>query len=204
LARGFTDRERDSIRRDLIRKGREFFGNYGLKKTGIEDLTKAVGIAQGSFYSFFDSKDELYLEVVDREEDLIREEFFKNYLGKGKLTREKFKDSFKKAIDIVNSNPIIKRVYVKDEFELLVRNMSPERIKEDRVKVLKNLLPLIEKWQREGTMIKKPPEVIAQVIIESFPTIHKQDADEDIFEGTMELYLDILAKGLIVEENDKL
>ena len=52
MARGFTEREKEIIRNDLINTGRELFGTYGLKKTSIEDLTKAVGIAQGSFYTF--------------------------------------------------------------------------------------------------------------------------------------------------------
>ena len=75
MARGFTERERDIIRNDLIETGRELFGTYGLKKTSIEDLTTGVGIAQGSFYTFFKSKEELYLEVIDREGELIKQNF---------------------------------------------------------------------------------------------------------------------------------
>ena len=32
MARGFTDREKEIIRKDLIDKGRELFGLYGLRK----------------------------------------------------------------------------------------------------------------------------------------------------------------------------
>lgn len=75
MARGFTDRERTAIRNDLIDAGRELFGKYGLKKTSIEDLTKTVGIAQGSFYTFFKSKEKLYLEVIEREGEFVKQKF---------------------------------------------------------------------------------------------------------------------------------
>ena len=32
MARGFTDREREIIRNDLVATGRELFGTFGLKK----------------------------------------------------------------------------------------------------------------------------------------------------------------------------
>lgn len=32
MARGFTDREKEIIRNNLIETGRELFGKYGLKK----------------------------------------------------------------------------------------------------------------------------------------------------------------------------
>ena len=44
MARGFTEREKEIIRNDLINTGRELFGTFGLKKTSIEDLTKVVGL----------------------------------------------------------------------------------------------------------------------------------------------------------------
>jgi NADH:ubiquinone oxidoreductase subunit E len=51
--REFTEKERNRIRNQLIERGRECFSKFGIKKTSIEELTKAAGIAKGSFYSFF-------------------------------------------------------------------------------------------------------------------------------------------------------
>jgi len=96
MARGFTDREREIIRNDLVATGRELFGTFGLKKTSIEDLTKAVGIAQGSFYTFFNSKEELYLEVMDREGEAIKQKLLKEENIKD-LTRERLKVFLRKC-----------------------------------------------------------------------------------------------------------
>lgn len=64
---GFSEVERDRIRHDLLEAGREYFARFGLEKTTVSELADEAGIATGSFYSFFDSKERLYLAVLEAE-----------------------------------------------------------------------------------------------------------------------------------------
>ena len=68
MSRSFSDQEKNMIRTVLLEKGRELFARHGLKKTAVGELTAAAGIAQGSFYVFFNSKEELYFEILEMEE----------------------------------------------------------------------------------------------------------------------------------------
>ncbi len=201
MARGFTDREKEIIRSELINAGRKLFGTYGLKKTSIEDLTKAVGIAQGSFYTFFDSKEDLYLEVMDSEGEVIKEKFLKQEKSFERLTRKNFKAFFKKVLNVVNTNPIIKQMFLEEEVDLLVRKIPPEKMKEYNKRFARDFLPLIEKWQRDGAVINNyRPEVIVAVLQSMYyPILHKKDFEDGIFEEMIELLADIVAKGLVVE-----
>lgn len=200
MARGFTDREKDIIRKDLINKGRELFGLYGLRKTSIEDLTKAVGIAQGSFYTFFNSKEELYLEVINQEGEIIKEKFFSEDSTE-KLTRKRFKNFFKKILQIVHINPIIKQIFLEEEIDFLIRKIPPEKMKEYHKRFFNQILILIKKWQKEGAIINHKPEVIAAVLQTMFHLIlHKNDYEEEDFEDITELLIDIMATGLVVEK----
>ena len=52
-------------RRLLLRTGREFFGRYGYRDVSIADITRAAGIATGSFYAHFPGKGEFYDAVLD-------------------------------------------------------------------------------------------------------------------------------------------
>lgn len=200
MARGFTDREREIIRNDLIETGRELFGTFGLKKTSIEDLTKAVGIAQGSFYTFFNSKEELYLEVMDREGEAIKQKLLKEEHIK-ELTRERFKSFFKKVFEIVNSNPIIRQMFFEEEVDILIRKIPPEKMKEYHKKLMRDLLPIIKRWQEEGAIIRnyKPEVIVALFQVLYHPLLHKKDFDEDVFDEMLELLADIVVKGLVVE-----
>lgn len=200
MARGFTDREREIIRNDLVATGRELFGTFGLKKTSIEDLTKAVGIAQGSFYTFFNSKEELYLEVMDREGEAIKQKLLKEEHIK-ELTRERFKSFFKKVFEIVNSNPIIRQMFFEEEVDILIRKIPPEKMKEYHKKLMRDLLPIIKRWQEEGAIIRnyKPEVIVALFQVLYHPLLHKKDFDEDVFDEMLELLADIVVKGLVVE-----
>jgi len=200
MARGFTAREREIIRNNLIKAGRELFGTFGLKKTSIEDLTKAVGIAQGSFYTFFDSKEELYLEVMNREGEVIKEKLLKEDNIKD-MTREKFKRFFKKVFELVSSNPIIRQMFFEEEVDVLIRKIPPERMKEYNKRLMRDLLPIIKRWQAEGSIINnyRPEVIVALFQVLYHPILHKKDFDENIFDEMLKLLVDIVAKGLVVE-----
>ena len=61
----FTERQNESIRLDLIREARRCGVTIGMRKTSVEQLTKAAGISKGSFYKFFDSKELLFFAVLE-------------------------------------------------------------------------------------------------------------------------------------------
>lgn len=61
----FTEEQRKDIRNRLIQKGYEFSRSYGIKKMKIEDLAKSCGIAKGTFYHFFASKEAFVKELID-------------------------------------------------------------------------------------------------------------------------------------------
>jgi len=63
MPRAFTEVEKETIREKLMETGRACFLRYGLKKTTIEDLTGPAGIAKASFYLFFQTKEQLFVEV---------------------------------------------------------------------------------------------------------------------------------------------
>ncbi len=61
----FTDEQKEQIRKDLIREARRCGITIGILKTSVEQLTEAVGIAKGSFYKVFPSKDLLFFAVLE-------------------------------------------------------------------------------------------------------------------------------------------
>ncbi|WP_128477558.1 TetR/AcrR family transcriptional regulator [Halorussus pelagicus] len=65
--RGFDADERGRIRDSLRETGRDLFARRGLDGTTIADLTDPAGVANGTFYRFYDSKAELYDEILREE-----------------------------------------------------------------------------------------------------------------------------------------
>lgn len=64
MARSFTEREKENIKRSLQEVCKQSWTQYGYKKTSVDDLCKQVGISKGAFYLFFESKEALFCEVL--------------------------------------------------------------------------------------------------------------------------------------------
>ena len=61
----FTDYETEQLRKALLKETRHCAVTLGMKKTSVDQLTKAVGIAKGSFYKFYESKEMLFFAVLE-------------------------------------------------------------------------------------------------------------------------------------------
>ena len=61
----FTDYETEQLRKALIKETRRCAFTLGMRKTSVEQLTQAVGIAKGSFYRFYESKEMLFFAVLE-------------------------------------------------------------------------------------------------------------------------------------------
>lgn len=64
MAKAFSDEEKEQIRIRMMETALDLFHDKGVKSLSIQELTRRVGIAQGSFYNFWKDKDALVLDVM--------------------------------------------------------------------------------------------------------------------------------------------
>ena len=72
MPRAFNDREERQIRARLRKDGRKLFAARGVLKTSIEEIARSAGIAKGSFYKFYGSKELLFFELLEETQNEIR------------------------------------------------------------------------------------------------------------------------------------
>jgi len=60
----FSETEKEIIRERLFTQGERLFTALGIRKVSIDELAQAAGIAKGSFYSFYSSKEHLFIEII--------------------------------------------------------------------------------------------------------------------------------------------
>ncbi|UFJ39520.1 TetR/AcrR family transcriptional regulator [Brevibacillus humidisoli] len=204
MARGFNEREKEIIRTKLIQQGREFFGSRGVKKTSVADLTQAVGIAQGSFYLFFSSKEELFFEIMEREEQKMKEQLLQEVLVEPTISKSFFKRFLLTAMQMVHNNPIIRQIYLEDQYEAILRKLPLERMEAHIQNDTDVLRPLIEAWQQRGMMIRQDSAVIGGVIRSFFTlALHKREIGEEVYEQTLDLLAELIANGLVIERREQ-
>ena len=64
MPRALTEQEKCRLCRRLLEKGMEYILLYGIKKVSVDDITKAAGMAKGSFYHHFESKEKFLYELI--------------------------------------------------------------------------------------------------------------------------------------------
>lgn len=71
MALPFTDEQRQKIRERLLESAQRHAIADGVMKTSLDTLTSEAGISKSSFYKFYESKEQLFLEVASRWEEQI-------------------------------------------------------------------------------------------------------------------------------------
>lgn len=64
MAKAFTEEERSRIKEKIMEAALDLFHDKGTKALNISELTKRAGIAQGSFYSFWQDKEALIIDLI--------------------------------------------------------------------------------------------------------------------------------------------
>lgn len=73
MARCFTEREKENIKKGLQDACKRSWTQYGYKKTSVDELCREAGISKGAFYLFFESKEALFCEVLCSVQEQIRQ-----------------------------------------------------------------------------------------------------------------------------------
>ena len=55
----------------ILDTARKMFGRYGIQKTNLGEIARLARVAKATIYNYFGSKDQVYLEVLQREADDI-------------------------------------------------------------------------------------------------------------------------------------
>jgi AcrR family transcriptional regulator len=65
--------DRNARRAEIVAAAAVAFAERGVANTAVSDIVRAAGVAQGTFYLYFDSKDEVVLAVAERIADAMME-----------------------------------------------------------------------------------------------------------------------------------
>ncbi|MFS4466855.1 TetR family transcriptional regulator C-terminal domain-containing protein [Maribacter sp. 2210JD10-5] len=137
---------------NILDKGIELFRLNGFHKTGIRDILKACDMPKGSFYHFFESKEDFAIKAIDHFDELISKDFQKNLSDESLSYFDRIKNHFRIHI----------HWYTKNDYKVgcLLGNLSTEvagtidsvsnKISKVYHEWSKGLATFIEKGQQAG------------------------------------------------------
>lgn len=196
----FTENEKEHIKQDLLTKGRTIFIKYGLAKTSIDEIIRECGIAKGTFYKFFNSKEELYYEILINEVE-IREEVLNELFRKNLTPKELLQSFFHFSFDSVEKNPFLQQVFQNDEHDRLLRKLPAQMSEFNQTNALRGI-EAVNFLMEQGTLPKNDPRVIVG-IMQAVMTLrlHKSEIGDDIFPIVKDKIIEFVVEGLLKVKN---
>jgi AcrR family transcriptional regulator len=200
MPRGFTEEQRTRIRDALMQAGREQFARLGLKRANVADLAAAAGIAKGSFYLFFESKEDLFFDILERVQAEQRAPLELALTEPGAQPKEVFRSFLKRQLLAFDTHPFLTVLTRPNDLEALLRRVPPEKLAAHRADDEAWFTQLVERWQGEGIFVHKSPRVVFGMVTSLvFLVLHKHWVGEDVFEDVIELLIDTLCDSLFLE-----
>lgn len=183
----FTEQEKKTIEHSLLVEGKRLFTMYGLKKVTIDDIIQAVNIAKASFYKFYEGKEYLFLDIVQRD----RQEIFEALevecrTSQASADEERIKELFRKMFVLSEKYPLISSIDEKT-IEILKRKVSLSQLEaflnqgNDTVRILQNY----------GINFKYSTRIISQLFLTLYQAwISLQGSDKTMQKQVMDIMLD--------------
>jgi AcrR family transcriptional regulator len=193
MPKGFTEHEKELIRKRLLREGAKQFSAYGLKKTNIEELAEAAKISKGAFYLFYESKEALFMDVAELAEQHYRQEMLAAIDLPGPSPRARLFAVFKKAFDLVRTIPLL-QFFTSSDYDLLFRRMPAEKLQEHLDSDRMFFEELVTRCRNAGIPIRARPEAISGLLYPLVLTLmHEDELGRNNFTGSIDLLLELVA-----------
>ena len=183
---------------DIFILGKELFSSKGFKDTNVSDITKKAGIAVGTFYNYYPSKEKLFIEIYLKENEKLKNSIMKSVDLDGDPVKV-VKEAITLNLNGMNSNPILKEWYNRDLFSKLEKEFYQEGGIEDIYELMNSsTAELIKKWKAEKKIRDDLDDDFILSLFNSVPyiEIHKEEIGIQHFPKMIDYLVEFIMKGL--------
>jgi AcrR family transcriptional regulator len=199
MPKAFSENEKETIRAQFRKKGKKLFEKHGLKKTSVDELTEAVGVSKGAFYLFYESKEILFLEILEGIEKEIQTSILEFTISPRTNRRRNITNMLKSFLLTWDAYPLLKN-FSQSDFDYLVRKVPHERAMQHANNDNEFTSEFIKKIKREGIPVKASPRVVGNLIKSLFfIELHRDDLGREAYEETMNVMIDLVAGYMVGE-----
>ncbi len=199
MPRGFSEEEKERIRGGLLEQGGRFLSAYGIRRTNVEDLTRAVGISKGAFYLFYASKEELFYEVLSRWEDEYHAGLLGAAVRPGVAPREQVAEFMRTAFSVWKAHPLFTR-FDPEEYERLLRRLPEEKVEANLRKDEVFVERLLGLWRANGVGVDCDADLFLGLMRALFfVSLHEEDVGRDAYPAVIEFFVSSIAEQVVQE-----
>lgn len=184
-------------KKELYEYGQKLFSERGFKDTNVADITKAAGMATGSFYNYYTSKDSLFMDIYINENRKLKEKILKAVDLSGdpiKVAKEMMYLNYQG----MNENPILREWYNREVFSKIEKNYREEQGSNNLDFMFESFIGVVEKWQEEGRMRNDISSDMIMAVFSALVNIdtHKEEIGFEYFPQVLNIITEFVMKGL--------
>lgn len=158
--RSYSQQDREQIKEQLLQTGLELFAKQGYKNTRLSQIFETVGISKTFFYTFFVSKEELVLHILNYQQEIL--------FQAAKEIMEQAETTWKEKLLYFFSMCIHHKEYgifimTQEEEVMVFRNLAPENyqlFQQGQMAFYENLLHI---WEIPTEKIN--PKVLCNLVL---------------------------------------
>lgn len=184
----YSDQEREYIKKRLKEEAAACMGQFGIRRTTVDELVKRVNIPKGTFYLFYKSKELLLFDVIQEQHELVNQKLYQaiSEVVDQSFSAEKLADMIFEFYKMTEEMPIF-RLMDSQEIELLVRKLPREVVEahlQDDTDTIQKMFALLS--------VKK--EVDVKVMSAAFhaiyyATLHKKEIGEEEYDQALRMLI---------------
>jgi AcrR family transcriptional regulator len=189
------------IKARIKESGKKLFSDKGYKDTNVAEITKIAGVATGTFYNYYPSKDKLFIEIYLEENTKLKKSIMDSVHLEGDPITV-MKEMMLLNYRGMNSNPILKEWYNKEVFHKIERNFREEKGLDSVDFLYGSFIEIVKKWQNERKMRN---DIDAEMIMAIFTALinidtHKEEIGLQYFPQVLEYLTKFIMEGLIFSD----
>ncbi|WP_077611352.1 TetR/AcrR family transcriptional regulator [Clostridium sp. Marseille-P2415] len=177
---------------------KELFSNKGFKDTNISEITQKTGMAVGTFYKYYPSKEKLFMDIFLEENANLKKHCLQS-LDLSRSPLEVAGQMLALNAEGIRTNPILKEWYNKNVFAKVEKLYREENGLEAVDFLYDSFLELVKEWQAQGKMRKDIDSKMIMMIFAAIINVdtHKEEIGLEYFPQLLELMTELIMKGLM-------
>jgi AcrR family transcriptional regulator len=156
----------------ILNSARGLFNKFGFKKTTIDEVVREAGVAKGTFYLYFKSKEELFVETIKSIREEMMSEYFK-YIEKSDTPAKKLEGTLRFALEMLDKHPLFSRITAKDEeLKMVLTMVDDPSTKELQAEALGPFLALFQQGIDDGELRENIDQATIPIIFGILKFMH--------------------------------
>ena len=184
-------------KQQLYSIAKEMFSERGFKDTNISAITQAANMAVGTFYLYYSSKEQLFMEIFKEENARLKQQCFDS-LDVSQEPRLVIVQMMRLNQEGIHASPILREWYDSESFRKVEKAYREANGIGALDFLFDSFLTLIQRWQSEGKM---RADIDSHMIMLLFAAVinidtHKDEIGLEYFPALLEILTDLILKGL--------